>query len=89
MFLGVGVLGLPHTFVAAGLGLGAIFLLLGGIVAVWSLQILVRSSNHLKISNYSDLVTHVLGSVIILQTNYYFKTLRGLEISSIGYTSYT
>ena len=64
--LGVALLGLPYTVKNTGIISVIFFIISGGIISLWSMYALADAGMRNNVLSYPDLVSNVMGKVIIM-----------------------
>lgn len=59
--LGAGALAIPSAFAGAGLGSGALMLVMGGLATIFSIRLLLEAARVTRSRSYEDLTVHVFG----------------------------
>ena len=64
--LGVALLGLPYAVKESGIISVIFFIITGGLISLWSMYVLANAGLRNNISSYPDLVSNVMGKVLII-----------------------
>ena len=62
--IGIGCLALPYSIKTAGIAVGAVLVLIGGLVATWSINAIMAAAFRLNKPGYTQLIQEALGPVM-------------------------